>query len=62
MGCSHTRGCIIVRHPAHLIWWLDLLHFVLPGGIRTSLFPLVLRSRVACLWIGHRLALAARCG
>ena len=28
---------------------LDLLHFVL-------------RSRVACLWIGPRLALAARCG
>ena len=28
---------------------LDLLHFVF-------------RSRVACLWIGPRLALAARCG
>ena len=50
VGLSFANWMAVVIAPYIVfVLMLDLLHFVF-------------RSRVACLWIGSRLALAARCG
>ena len=50
VGLSFANWIAVVIAPyIVVVLMLDLLHSVL-------------RSRVACLWIGPRLALAARCG
>ena len=50
VGLSFANWMAVVIAPYIVfVLMLDLLHFVF-------------RSRVACLWIGPRLALAARCG
>ena len=50
VGLSFANWMAVVIAPYIVfVLMLDLLHFVL-------------RSRVACLWIGPRLALADRCG
>ena len=48
LSFANWMAVVIARYIV-FVSMLDLLHFVL-------------RSRVACLWIGPRLALAARCG
>ena len=47
--CIANWMAVVIAPYIVFVLMLDLLHFVF-------------RSRVACLWIGPRLALAARCG
>ena len=49
VGLSFANWMAVIAPYVAFVLMLDLLHSVL-------------RSRVACLWIGPRLALAARCG
>ena len=50
------------QHMYQVICNLDGCHCPIALVLMLDLLHSVLRSQVACLWIGPRLALAARCG
>ena len=64
-GPGDGNGVIFInahREPHHDGWMAVVIAPYIVFVLMLDLLHFVFRSRVACLWIGPRLALAARCG